>query len=318
MVTVGEAVEKYVGPRAKRKGLKIGSIRSARYILEPFAKWCDKRGLMIDQLTPTHLEDYLESRTTLKANSSLKTHGKKIQSLLNFAVDREWRSKNINMQGAGLIQKVRKGDLNQPIISHDQIIEAMDNCSRFQREKTGVRNEAIVGMFSDTGMRSDELIRLDWSDLDWDPGMIHIREGSKTGEPRDIPLSKSTLKLLRKYWNTRHVKSITMSEGKVTEEADEEPSGPLFSNWAGGKLHQRTISKMFQRLSQFCEFPITSHMFRRRFITDAADAGVNPAVLAQMTGHKSLDELLVYYQPQTEALAQAHKQFSPMRKVKKT
>lgn len=53
----------------------------------------------------------------------------------------------------------------------------------------------------ETGMRRSELARLEWSQVAWKDNVIALREGeTKSGKPRDVPLSPAAVTLLRKMW----------------------------------------------------------------------------------------------------------------------
>ncbi len=70
----------------------------------------------------------------------------------------------------------------------------------------------VLGGFA--GLRTDEIERLDWSDIDFEHGSIDIRpEVSKTGSGRDVKLEedardwlfsirKATGPVVRKHWHT--------------------------------------------------------------------------------------------------------------------
>jgi integrase/recombinase XerD len=62
--------------------------------------------------------------------------------------------------------------------------------------------ETLFGLLAVTGMRVGEAIRLDQTDLDWDTGVIRIRQ-SKFGKSRLVPVDSSTIRALRSYAQRR-------------------------------------------------------------------------------------------------------------------
>jgi len=58
--------------------------------------------------------------------------------------------------------------------------------------------ETLIGLLAVSGMRIGEAIKLDRSDLDWDQGVLLIRE-SKFGKSRLVPLRPSSMQALGKY-----------------------------------------------------------------------------------------------------------------------
>jgi integrase len=62
--------------------------------------------------------------------------------------------------------------------------------------------QTLFGLLVATGIRVGEAIRLDTTDIDWDQGVLLIRE-SKFGKSRHVPVQPSTLDALRGYADRR-------------------------------------------------------------------------------------------------------------------
>jgi integrase len=62
--------------------------------------------------------------------------------------------------------------------------------------------QALIGLLSVSGLRIGEAIKLDRSDIDWDEGVLLIRE-SKFGKSRLVPLHPSTVKVLAEHAELR-------------------------------------------------------------------------------------------------------------------
>jgi integrase/recombinase XerD len=62
--------------------------------------------------------------------------------------------------------------------------------------------ETLFGLLAATGMRVGEAIRLDVSDVDWERGVLLVRE-SKFGKSRNVPVTASTLDALNRYAQLR-------------------------------------------------------------------------------------------------------------------
>ena len=56
----------------------------------------------------------------------------------------------------------------------------------------------LVGLLAAAGLRIGEAIKLDHGDIDWDQGVLHIRE-TKFGKSRLVPLHDSAMTALREY-----------------------------------------------------------------------------------------------------------------------
>jgi integrase len=62
--------------------------------------------------------------------------------------------------------------------------------------------ETLFGLLAVTGMRVGEAIRLDVTDIDWEQGVVLVRQ-SKFGKSRNVPLKPSTLAALGRYAQRR-------------------------------------------------------------------------------------------------------------------
>jgi integrase len=62
--------------------------------------------------------------------------------------------------------------------------------------------ETLIGLLAATGMRVGEAIRLQRSDIDWDDGVLVIRE-TKFGKSRELPLHPSSIDALADYARRR-------------------------------------------------------------------------------------------------------------------
>lgn len=56
----------------------------------------------------------------------------------------------------------------------------------------------LIGLLAAAGLRVGEAIKLDRGDIDWDQGVLHIRE-TKFGKSRLVPLQDSSMAALREY-----------------------------------------------------------------------------------------------------------------------
>jgi integrase/recombinase XerD len=62
--------------------------------------------------------------------------------------------------------------------------------------------ETLIGLLAATGMRISEAIKLDDADVDWDEGVLLVRE-SKFNKSRYVPLHPTTLDALERYQGVR-------------------------------------------------------------------------------------------------------------------
>ncbi len=142
-----------------------------------------------------------------------------------------------------------------------------------------------------TGLRFNELIALEWSDVDLPNAILTVRRGEwrghvglpKTYETRVIPLTSEVIEALR---------SLPRSHPRV------------FTN----RGRTITYSCAWENLTKICrhaKVPHTSwHTLRHTFATNLNGAHGNIKHIQELLGHKTLTMTLRYTHPVTEALRQ--------------
>ncbi len=146
-----------------------------------------------------------------------------------------------------------------------------------------------------TGMRPEELIALQWGDIDWRAGIIRVarvrtfkgseREGSKTGDGRDVDLLDPAIDALKTMKAYTFLKNEDIFErpawapgakgGKPTE------AGP----WHDERSQRDTFWK--PTLKRLGIRQRRAYVTRHTFATVALMGGVNAAYVARQMGHSS-------------------------------
>ncbi len=101
----------------------------------------------------------------------------------------------------------------------------------------GATYSTVIGLLAATGMRRGEVIALDRDDIDWQQGIVLVRN-SKFGKSRELPLHLSTLDALRDYAGIRDrlcPRSATRS---------------FFVSLAGTRLLDHRVHKVFRQLTR--------------------------------------------------------------------
>ena len=149
-----------------------------------------------------------------------------------------------------------------------------------------------------TGCRIGEATALQWSDIDYRRGLIHIRrtmidtaEGMKVGSStksksgmRDIPLNDDLRETLR-----RQRKKITeVFGGKIISLHGENFDFVFLSLHTRGAVNRNAVDIALKRLAQKAGIAhVSAHAFRDTFATRAIEAGMNPQTLKEILGHSS-------------------------------
>lgn len=155
--------------------------------------------------------------------------------------------------------------------------------SCYEDGKRGLRNLAALGILATCSLRRAELESLTLDDFDAETGDLRVQ-----GKGR----KKRTVSVVNKA--RRNLDSWLAIRGAAP--------GPLFYSF--GKGDRMKVGNPWraddlytfikQRAKELGLKKITPHDFRRTFIGNALDAGIDPVLLTKITGHASVDMLTKY------------------------
>lgn len=171
-----------------------------------------------------------------------------------------------------------------PSVSPKQWDALMATCAR--DTLSGRRDEAILGLLRDTGLRARELVKIDLAEVD-------LREQSilahgKGGRDRYVGYSDRTAVALDRYLRARR-----KSSGAADEPA-------LLISVYGGRFSYAGLYRMLGIRAEKAGLPhINPHMFRRMFANEALDNDLPAGDLKALGGWKSF-RMVEHYAKQHE------------------
>jgi site-specific recombinase XerD len=141
------------------------------------------------------------------------------------------------------------------------------------------RDEAIIRMFIDTGMRRGELTNLTVDDIDLEQGSIIVRH-TKTRRDRSVPMSPDLETTVRRYLRARN----------------RHHRGHIPNLWIGrrGALSDSGIRQVVVRIGKAAEVDVHPHQFRHTFAYDWFMRGGNETQLMTIAGWRDRDMLSRY------------------------
>ena len=157
-----------------------------------------------------------------------------------------------------------------------------------QQEALQSRDRALLAIFYGCGLRRNEGVHLNLSDINFDTAILHVRKG-KNYQERFVPISKTSLKHLQAYtYDYRHqlAKSSTIDA--------------LFLSQRGIRMQGQSLLLRLKRLQQhsgnlsLMEKEIGLHTLRHSIATHLMGAGMKLASISQFLGHQSLASTQVY------------------------
>ena len=150
------------------------------------------------------------------------------------------------------------------------------------------RDEAMVRLMLDCGLRRAEVLGLEHGDLNFEQRLVQVRNG-KGRKPRPLRWSKKT-----DYFLIRYESEWLKRMGARTREAAT-PDTPL---WLGkkGSLGETGLRQMLDRRAKQAGLPfkVHPHMLRHTWAHLNKDAGVNDDEMMMLAGWTSREMLSRY------------------------
>lgn len=147
-----------------------------------------------------------------------------------------------------------------------------------------------------TGLRQSELLGLQWRDIDFDSGTIHVCRqlqrdrntndfyylSTKNGKDRFVPFSRSIGAVLKEIRRTQAINQLATGEGWINKD------GLVFTNQIGGHLTHSGVQNSFRNFVRSIGLNGTRfHDLRHSAATLALQSGCSVKSVQDMLGHYS-------------------------------
>jgi len=138
---------------------------------------------------------------------------------------------------------------------------------------------AIAMVIYGAGLRIDEALALEVSDIDGGRGVVRVRHG-KGNRAREVRLSPALYQWLRRYWDK-----------------ERPPLPSLFASRRTGRPPtQDTVRHAFAAAAEQARItkPVRPHVLRHSYATHLLDAGTDVRVIQALLGHRSVQTTMRY------------------------
>jgi integrase len=234
---VAEAVAEMIAAKTE-KGVSPTYLADLRYRLGTLeeAFRCN-----VNAITPDDLREFMNGLTLAPRgfNNTLAT----LRTFFAFAQDRGWLSKEADLLAG--FEKRKEKAAPVEIFTPAEMAELLANCSADLRP--------CLALAAFAGLRSEEILRLDWSDVDRRPGFIEIAaDKAKTASRRLVPIMDNLVQWLAisergdgRVW--RHSKAWFFESQRCTVKAvsaarrERSKQAPAFG-WKANALRHSFIS----------------------------------------------------------------------------
>ena len=275
------------------------TVRAYKSDFNDFGVFCAQNGFKSLPTEPNIVSLYLTHLSTKEAKmSTLK------RRLVSIGVIHKLKGHYLDTKHPAIIENImgikrRKGSIQKakkPILinSLKLIIDAIDQKNKQEIKKFRDRSIILIGFSG--GFRRNEIVSLDYDDLDFVPEGLKINiKRSKTDQ-----FGEGFTKALPYFDSSQYCPVISLKNwldiSKIT-------SGPVFRRFLKGsklsenRLTDQTVAiliKEYLNLAGINSKDYSGHSLRSGFATSAAESGVEERNIMAMTGHKSTEMVRRY------------------------
>jgi len=275
------------------------TVRAYKSDFNDFGLFCAQNGFKTLPSEPKVVSLYLTYLSTKEVKmSTLKRRLVSIgviHKLKGYYLDKKHPSIIENIMGI----KRRKGSIQKgkkPLLINNlkQIINTIDKEKNQEIKKLRDRSIILIGFSG--GFRRNEIVSLDYDDLDF------VQEGLKINLKRSKTdqFGDGSVKALPYFENSQYCPVVSILKWIEISKIN---SGALFRRFTKGsklsnnRLSDQTVAlliKEYLKLAGIDNKNFSGHSLRSGFATSAADAGVEERNIMAMTGHKSTEMVRRY------------------------
>jgi integrase/recombinase XerC len=277
------------------QGVSPHTLRAYRKDLNEFFLFLEKKPKDIDNLDIRSFLAFLYHKKLSKSSISRKLAT--IRSFFKFLHREGYVKKN----PAKLVTSPRVPKSLPKFLTVDETFALME-APQGESFKSS-RDRAILELLYSSGLRVSELTSLDLSDLDMKESFIRVR--GKGRKERIVPIGSKAMEAIQNYLPER----VSLKK----------KSSALFLNNRGGRLTQRSISRILLHYSRMVNLKgdLSPHTLRHTFATHLLHEGADLRSIQELLGHASLSTTQKYTHVDIGHLTEVYDRAHPMAKNKK-
>jgi len=275
------------------------TVRAYKSDFNDFGLFCAQNGFKSLPSEPKIVSLYLTYLSTKEVKmSTIK------RRLVSIAVIHKLKGHYLDTKHPSIVENImgikrRKGIKQtgkKPLLINNlkQIINVIDKEKNDEIKK--IRDRSIILIGFSGGFRRNEIVSLDYEDLDFvDEGLKIRLKRSKTDQ-----FGEGSVKGLPYFDNSQYCPVVSMHKWIEISKIN---SGPLFRRFTKGsklsdnRLSDQTVAlliKDYLKIAGIESRNYSGHSLRSGFATSAAESGVEERSIMAMTGHKSTEMVRRY------------------------
>jgi integrase/recombinase XerD len=224
-----------------------------------------------------------ETRSGALSKSYLNKHQQALKKFREYLQNHNYKGINIHLKSETNPTEERLNILTQEEIK--QLFKATEYSHHYEHYK--LRDKAILVIFYSCGLRRNEAVNLDLSDIYFDKERIHVRKG-KNYKERFVPINRRNAEILEDYIY------------EARDQFNPKNTEALFISKQGRRMQGMSLAIRLQKIVQasnnkeIAEKGITLHTLRHSIATHLLQQEVKLESIKTFLGHSSLESTQIY------------------------
>jgi len=265
--TLAELWERYLEANASR--LATETIVGLRWRFRLFAEFVGVK-LAPQTVTPDIIRRYMAKRSRTVKRDAVLSDLRHLSAIFGFAVREGWLPENP-------FTRVKRGPVSRRVfdlLTDAEVQECLSRLSKpgeeedsqHQTEREQLRGLVMTALYA--GLRRSELLRLQWSHLDFERGKLHVKGQTKTYRERTVPMHRALAEVLQ----------------ALPRRGEHLFPSPTGKPWQASNL---------DKLRRHYTVP-GWHAFRHLFCTRLLQSGADLETVRVLAGHSNLTTTAIY------------------------
>ncbi len=300
MENTKQSIEAYIQYLLNNKGYSMNSCQSYQRDLNQFAKFLAEYEANLEEVNEPFFRQYLAYLHQLKQNKrSINRKIISIRGFYHFYI----KKNHLEMENPLINIPLLKTDKPLP---KDLFMEQMKSLMIISEKpyELGHRNQCIVYLLFQTGMRVSELCNLKLIDVDLEDGSIRVL--GKGNKERIVYFKENAKTLLKEY--------LEMIRPRLLNK--DLPTDYFFLSYHGKPMSSRSIQYLLQARADVAPIPfkVSPHMLRHTFATNLLNHDADLKTVQELLGHESLSTTQIYTHVSKKRLKEVYENTHPLAK----
>ncbi len=273
-------IEQFLDALWMESGLSQNTLEAYRNDLAGFALWLTQNKKELLQVTTVDIQDflYVEFKSGKKGRSAARL----VSSLKRF-YQYQLRERRVTEDPSALVEMPKLDKPLPKIISEEQINDLL--AAPDKTLAIGVRDIAMLETLYATGLRVSELINLQMSQMNLDPGVVRVI--GKGGKERLVPLGEAAIEAILHYMKTAR-QELMQGHGLTNA---------VFVTRRGSAMTRQAFWYLIKRYAKTVgidEGIMSPHTLRHAFASHLLNHGADLRVVQMLLGHSDISTTQIY------------------------